>query len=254
MFMEERLEAILKILKVEGKVLVKDLSEKFGVTEGMIRKDLQKLEKQGNIKRTYGGAMLERKISHDENVAPRLIQNLEGKRRIANLAVEEIENDDVIFLDTSSTNYVIAEALNNTSKSVTVITNMNKIAMAFDNNPNVNVICIGGTYNKKLGGTVGAAANEDIRNYRTDKAFIGVAGVNLAENIISNCNIEESKTKYEIMRCSKKSYAVMEYDKFFVDSSYKFGTLDDINVIITDKNIDESILEILSSKEITVIV
>lgn len=253
MFMEERLEEIINILKVDGKVLVKDLSEKFGVTEGMIRKDLQKLEKKGKIKRTYGGAMLERKITHDENVAPRLIRNLDGKRRIAKMAVDEINNDDVVFLDTSSTNYVIAEMLNNTMKNITVITNMNKIAMAFDDNPNINVICIGGTYNKKLGGTVGAVANEDIRNYRTDKAFIGVAGLNLRDNVISNCNIEEAKTKYEIIRCSKKSYAVMEYNKFFVDSSYKFGTLDDIDAIITDENIEDTILEVLVKKEIKAI-
>lgn len=60
MFMEERLEEILRILKKDGKVLVKDLSVKFNVTEGMIRKDLQKLEQEGLLKRTYGGAILER--------------------------------------------------------------------------------------------------------------------------------------------------------------------------------------------------
>lgn len=50
MFMEERLEEILRILKKDGKVLVKDLSVKFNVTEGMIRKDLQKLEQEGLLK------------------------------------------------------------------------------------------------------------------------------------------------------------------------------------------------------------
>ena len=58
--MEERLEEILRILKKDGKVLVKDLSVRFNVNEGMIRKDLQKLEQEGLLKRTYGGAILER--------------------------------------------------------------------------------------------------------------------------------------------------------------------------------------------------
>ena len=65
--MEERLEDILEMLKRDGKVRVKDLSEKFNVSEGMIRKDLSKLEQHGNIKRTYGGAILERKIIHNDN-------------------------------------------------------------------------------------------------------------------------------------------------------------------------------------------
>ncbi|PWX63686.1 DeoR/GlpR transcriptional regulator, partial [Clostridium perfringens] len=79
MFMEERLEEILRILKKNGKVLVKDLSVKFNVTEGMIRKDLQKLEQEGLLKRTYGGAILERQAIHDDNIRPRLMKNLGEK-------------------------------------------------------------------------------------------------------------------------------------------------------------------------------
>ena len=85
MFMEERLEEILRILKKDGKVLVKDLSVRFNVTEGMIRKDLQKLEQEGLLKRTYGGAILERQTIHDDNIRPRLMKNL-GEKDI--LAIE----------------------------------------------------------------------------------------------------------------------------------------------------------------------
>ena len=198
--------------------------------------------------------MLERKISHDENITPRLIENLEGKGKIADLAINEIEEDDVIFLDISSTNYVIANKLNSIDKRLTVITNMNKIAMEFDSNQSIKVICIGGTYNKKLGGTIGTKAIDDIKNYIVDKAFIGVGGLNAVDNYISNFNLEEAKTKAEIIKCSKKNYVVMENSKFLSDGSYKFSKLEDIDVIVTDRNIDESILEVLINKEITVLV
>ena len=55
-FLQERLDKIEELLLIEGKVLVRDLSEQFKVSESMIRKDLQMLEKQGRLKRTYGGA------------------------------------------------------------------------------------------------------------------------------------------------------------------------------------------------------
>ena len=97
MFMEERLEEILRILKKDGKVLVKDLSIKFNVTEGMIRKDLQKLEQEGLLKRTYGGAILERQTIHDDNIRPRLMKNLSEKDIIAKLALNEIKDGDFIF-------------------------------------------------------------------------------------------------------------------------------------------------------------
>ena len=113
MFMEERLEEILRILKKDGKVLVKDL-----------RKDLQKLEQEGLLKRTYGGAILERQTIHDDNIRPRLMKNLGEKDIIAKLALKEIKDGDFIFLDASTTNYSIASMLLNTKKQVTVVTNM----------------------------------------------------------------------------------------------------------------------------------
>ncbi|WP_278245072.1 DeoR family transcriptional regulator [Clostridium sartagoforme] len=106
--MEERLEDILEMIKKDGKVRVKELSEKFKVSEDMIRKDLSKLEKEGNIKRTYGGAILERKIIHNDNTTSRIISNIEEKEKIAKLVMDEIQENDVIFMDISSTNYTIA--------------------------------------------------------------------------------------------------------------------------------------------------
>ena len=64
MFLEERQEAILNLLSRDGKVRVKDLSEMFKVTEDCIRKDLGALEKQGKLKRTYGGAVVRRENLH----------------------------------------------------------------------------------------------------------------------------------------------------------------------------------------------
>lgn len=214
MFMEERLNEILEIIKREKKVLVKDLSEKFNVSESMIRKDLQRLEKEGNIKRTYGGAIL---------------------------------------LDISTTNHTIATMLSNTRKNLTVVRNMNRIAMEFDRTPNIDVILIGGYYNKKLGGTVGSVAVEEIKKFKFTKAFIGVGGINVEDNFISNFNYDEAVVKREILRCSKRRYIVDNYEKLYKDGAYKFSTLDEIDYIVTEKEPEESIKEILNNKEVQVI-
>ena len=52
MFLEERQEIILNMLARDGKVRVRELSDKFKVTEDCIRKDLGALEKKGKLKRT----------------------------------------------------------------------------------------------------------------------------------------------------------------------------------------------------------
>lgn len=253
MFMEERLEDILDLLKREGEVKVKDLSERFNVSEGMIRKDLSKLEKYTNIKRTYGGAILERKIVHDEGTSSRVIQNLDEKQIIAEIVLNEIEENDVVFLDISSTNYMISNMMRNFNKKITLITNMNRIAMDFDYNDNVNVIQIGGSYNKKLGGTVGAFSIDEIRKFKIDKAFIGAGGINIEDNFISNFDLEEAETKKAIIKSSKITYLVGDSEKFYKDGSYKFCDIEDIQYIITDIKPNEEILNKLSKTNVKVL-
>lgn len=253
MFMEERLETIYEIIKTEGNVKVKDLSLKFNVSEGMIRKDLAKLEKKYNIKRTYGGAILEREIVRNENTTSRIITKFEEKEYIAKKAISLIKEDDVIFLDISSTTYMMANLMYNFNKKITLVTNMNRIAMAFDNVVNIDVIQIGGVYNKRLGGTIGAKAEEQIKNIKIDKAFIGAGGINIEENFISNFNYEESTTKELIVKQSKENYILSTSDKFYKDGSYKFATFDDINHIITDNKINEKFLKDISKFNVKII-
>ncbi|GAB6169511.1 DeoR/GlpR family DNA-binding transcription regulator [Clostridium carnis] len=252
MFMEERLDLILELIKKEGKVLVKDLSEKFNVSEGMIRKDLQRLEKLGGIRRTYGGAILERKIIHNENTTSRVIVEIDTKEDIGDLVISEIEDDDIIFLDISSTNYIIATKLAEINKRITIITNMNRIALLFDSNNLIDVIFIGGKYNKKLGGTIGIEAIEQIKNYKVDKAFIGAGGVNIKDNFISNFNLDEAGVKRQIIKSSKNNYLVMTNEKFYIDGSYKFSSLEDIDYIITDLEPDSATIESLKKYGIKV--
>ena len=253
MFMEERLEEILRILKKDGKVLVKDLSVRFNVTEGMIRKDLQKLEQEGLLKRTYGGAILERQTIHDDNIRPRLMKNLGEKDIIAKLALNEIKDGDFIFLDASTTNYSIASMLLNTKKQVTVVTNMNRIAILFDSHPSIDVICIGGIYNKNLGGTIGSKAIGDVESYRFHKAFVGVGGINLVEDFISNFNLEEASMKNAIIKSSLKTYLVAENEKFYTDGICEFAKCEDIDFIISDKKPNEEILKLLKERNISII-
>lgn len=251
--MEERLEDILEMIKKDGKVRVKELSEKFKVSEDMIRKDLSKLEKEGNIKRTYGGAILERKIIHNDNTTSRIISNIEEKEKIAKLVMDEIQENDVIFMDISSTNYTIATMMTGFKKNITLITNMNRIAMEFDSMTNIDIIQLGGIYNKKIGGTMGAFTVEEIKKFKIDKAFIGVGGINIEDNFVSNFNLDEVSTKEAIIKMSKKKYLITINEKFYSDGSYKFCELDDIDYIITDKRPEEDIIDGLAKHNVKVI-
>lgn len=237
MFLEERYENIINYLNKYGRVKVKDLSEKFKVTEDCIRKDLRVLENQGVLKRVYGGAILQREHSDIKPIDERKNINIDNKKQIADNAVSLIKPDEVIFLDTSTTNLEIAKNLLKKNLKLTVITNMLEIVLELKKSSDIRVICIGGEFNKEVGAIIGSAANNYISQFTFDKSFVGVCGINEESGAISTVNLEDGNTKKTIIQCSNKSYLAMEKEKFHYDEFFKFAHLSDITGIITEEDI-----------------
>ncbi|WP_291634940.1 DeoR/GlpR family DNA-binding transcription regulator [Clostridium sp.] len=253
MFAEERIEKIIELLNENAKVVVKDLSKKFDVTEDCIRKDLKTLEKQGILKRTYGGGVLNRKPAPHNDILSRKNINLEGKLKIAEKAFELMQSGETIFLDISSTNILIAEKIANGNKKLIVITNMIDIIRAFLNCNHVDVIGTGGIYDKELNGFVGSTAIEIISRHKVTRAFIGSCGVNMFDKSVTTFDMEDGNTKKAIIHSGKKVYLVMENKKFQYDGTYKFADIYDVNAIIVDEKPDEKICKELDKINVDLI-
>lgn len=254
MFMEERLSKILDLVKENNKVFVKDLSKQFNVTESMIRKDLNNLQKEGLVERTYGGAILPRGIAENSTITKRLEKDTSIKEIIAKKAFDVINDFDTIFLDISSTNYILAKLLSKSDKKITIITNMIEISSLFTNpNSDIQLICIGGLYNKKLGGVTGSEAINSISKYKYNKSFIGVGGVNILNRSIYNFDLEEGNTKSAIISSSKEVYLLLQNEKFNLDGAYRFASLDKVDFIITESTPSPKILESLQKIKIEVL-
>lgn len=237
MFLEERYEKILYTLNIEGRVKVKTLAKAFDVTEDCIRKDLKELENRGLLKRVYGGAIISKTHIDLKPIDERQHINSSEKKEIALKALDLIENNDILFLDTSTINLEIAKLLKDKDMKITVISNMMEVILELKNNNNIKTICIGGEFNKEVGAVVGSAANRYITNFSYDKSFIGVCGVNMEKETLSTIYIEDGSTKKTIIDCSNKSYVVMEDEKLNYDEFYKFASFKDIDAIISEKEI-----------------
>ncbi|MEQ8198349.1 MAG: DeoR/GlpR family DNA-binding transcription regulator [Clostridiaceae bacterium] len=235
MFAEERHQEILNILNKEGKIIVKDLSVKFDVTEDCIRKDLKSLEKQVQLKRTYGGAVLNRESSPGHYIITKRNIDVPAKNTIAMRAFNIINDMETIFLDISTTNIILSKLLAKSSKRVTVVTNMLEIVNILSGKNNITVISTGGILNKDLEGFTGVSAIKFISNYKFDKTFIGSCGIDVFDRSITTFQMDDGTTKKAVVESGKKNYIVMESKKFHYDGNYKFATIDDIDCIITDE-------------------
>ena len=144
MFIEERHERILERLMAEGRVTVKELSQLFSVTEDCVRKDLKALEKEGRLKRTYGGAVLSTDYPLTRDVIDRKEVNSEKKETVARMALERIRENETIFLDISTTNILLARLLVQWGRRLVVVSNMIDILQVLSAGREITTIGAGG--------------------------------------------------------------------------------------------------------------
>lgn len=254
MFIEERHKYILDLLERDGKVLVKDLSAQFQVSESMIRKDLQVLEKKNLLQRTYGGAInIKRTLVTAETLFKRFEKDTDLKKIIAEKAYNLINDNDTIFLDASSISYFLTKLLIQHDKNITLITNMVQISSLLHQDLNMNVIFIGGDYNTLAGANIGFHSIDQIKLYSCNKAFIGCNGINLTNGTISTSLSEDAGTKKAIMSISKESYLLGTNERFTLDGIYNFSNISDFQGIITETKPNAAIIALLEQYDVKII-
>ena len=253
MFVEERHNLIISSLEKKGKIKVKELSQEFGLTEDAIRKDLAVLEKKGLLKRVYGGAVKSRENLHNFDVVQRKNQDMDIKEKIAENAMKIIKDDDMIFLDISTSNIELAKLLIKSNLKITVVTNMIEIMLLLTAPSNINTIFIGGEFNRGKDGFIGSMAISIIKNFKFDKAFLGVVGVDLYDNSVATYVPDDVMTKRAVIESSRKKYMIMETKKFNIDGNFKYAPIDSFDGIIMEKKPDDDILTQLNDYNLDLI-
>ncbi|EEY33850.1 DeoR/GlpR family DNA-binding transcription regulator [Pseudoleptotrichia goodfellowii] len=255
MFVSERLDEIIYLINQEGKVEVNKLSKKFNVSKDLIRKDLSKLEENGILERTYGGAVKKRKLAETVTITSRISKNLDTKQKIAQKALKLLKPKESIFLDISSINYILAHELIKNNWEITVITNMIDIMHLISLNPDskVKLIGIGGTCNNIIDGFVGISSINQINNFNVDRCFIGTIGINTYNGNVSTYEQDDGLTKVAIMNTSKNKYLITEISKIDQDGKYNFSNLKMFDCLITDNNISDLITKELKKYKIKIV-
>ncbi len=246
MFIEERHEKILQMLKDKKRVEVQELSELFEVSEDTIRRDLRIMEQKGKVHRTYGGAILPDKVNSYENFIVREnIQN-DVKQSIASLAQSFIQERDTLLLDGSTTVAKIVPLLSG-YKNLTVITN--SITIAYDilhQCPNINLHIIGGIVRNDIGNSISIESLKDIEKLYVDKVFLSACSISLKGELTTPI-IEDAHVKKAMLNAGREVYILADSSKFGQKSLMEFGKIKPEYTIISDSDLPEDINEDLQS-------
>lgn len=252
MFVEERQNLILEELRKNGQVRVKDLAERFDVTEDLIRKDLNVLENAGHLKRKYGGAVPVKQNLQRILASKKKIPNMDAKRIIARKAFDLIEPGMMVYLDISTSNVVLAKLIADSDLPITIVTNMVEI-MSILSHSTKTVIAIGGELDYGREGFIGPVAYETLKNFRFDLAFVGAVGVELDANAVTILTAAEGLTKKLLLENSVKAYLVCEEEKLRSQGNYQFAKLDDFDGFITDQELNPEAEEVFASHLVQVL-
>ena len=229
----ERRNLILEKLQIEKRVVVSELSELFEVSEETIRRDLEKLEKEGLVIKSYGGAVLNEDYTIDLPFNVRKNRNIIGKQKMAELAAQRISDGEHIFLDASTTAVFVAKALKEKRKDLTVITNSLEIILELSDVSGWHVISTGGTVKEGYLAFLGVRTEEVIRSYYTDKTLFSCKALDHQWGIMESQD-EFASCKKAMMASARKRILVVDSSKFDQTSFSVGGDLRDVDMVITD--------------------
>lgn len=233
----ERRAEIRRIIEAEGSVRVSHLCTLFGVTEETIRRDLETLEREGVVERTYGGAISPRRISYESPYYGRANANRAAKEAIAGVVAEMVQDRDTILLDASSTSLYVARALVKKRKGLTVMTNSLAITNELRSARGFNVLCTGGTLRLTSLSFVGPHAERALRHYHVDKAVISCKGFDLNRGF-TDSNDLEVEMKKAMLKAANEVIAAVDSSKWGYVGFALIGPVTSVQRIVTDANVD----------------
>ncbi len=229
--LNERHTDILKIVSLRRRVTVSELTERLGVSEVTIRKDLGILESMGYLVRTRGAAVLAEDREHRQTLGMRRNERIEAKRAIAARAVELVSDGDTIYLDSGSTCAALAELL--VTRNLRVVTNSIDVMLILGEAPGIALYAVGGSYRKEAGSFIGPLALESLSSFHIETAFVGATGIS-PDGVFSAQNLIEAELKRAVVRASRRAVFLADRSKIGSEAFADFARPNDVDLLVTD--------------------
>lgn len=249
MMLLERQNLILDYLKKNRKATTNELSEMLDVSATTIRTDFNRMEKEGLLTKTHGGAIYRECAEHKRELTvrpyhfqERELENIQEKEQIADKALPMIQDHMCIILDASSTAYTLARRLTGFHQ-LTVVTNGIYTALALKEMPGITVILAGGIVTQQSASIEGLLGIDLLTRINADIAFVSARGFSVDEGL-TDFSIYEADLKREFVRRSARCVALVDHTKFDSVSISSYASIDDINLVITDDGISLTTVEL----------
>ncbi|HHG89183.1 MAG TPA: DeoR/GlpR transcriptional regulator [Devosia sp.] len=250
MYLNLRHAEIIDLAKVQGRVLVDDLSARFKVSPQTIRKDLNELCERKYLSRIHGGALFPSGTENMEYEQRRLISR-EEKEAIGKAAAKLIPDNASLFINIGTTTEAVSQALLQ-HRGLMVITNNINVANRLRVYPEFEVIIAGGVVRASDGGVVGEAAVDFIRQFKVDYAVISASALD-QNGALLDYDFREVKVARAIMENARHVILVADSTKFERTAPVRIGHLSQIDTFVTNHDVLDSVRKICTESDVRLI-
>jgi DeoR/GlpR family transcriptional regulator of sugar metabolism len=241
MLVEERRLRIAEMLAVQRTITAAALMQSLGVTAATVRRDLAALEQEGVLVRSHGGAVSRTlSTSFQLSYEALLRRKREEKEAIAREAEKMVLDGDTLFLEGSSTVYLLVQHLLRKNR-LTIVTNSPPILAQLQHGGFANVKCTGGDLENDTFYLSGSWTLRALGEIRVDKAILGVSAIDSAYGIWT-ARQSEAEVKKRIVKAATTRIALADHSKFSRQSFAYVGPITEINTLVTDSGADPKAL------------
>ena len=244
----------MDMVRQHGQISVEQLCNRFESSAETIRRDLSLLSTEGKILKYHGGARLPLHIGEGP-FQQRMRENLSAKRSIAKIAASLVESGSTIFVDTGTTNLILAEELaTRTSESkLTIVTNSLEIARVIGNAPvSHRLYLLGGEYFPENRETAGSEAIQQLRSFQAHHAFITVTCVDERAGA-TNFKAEEAQVAREMISRAQTVTMLADSSKFDRNAGFQVGPLKAFHNIVCELPPGDKLMKALNQENIQVL-
>ena len=254
---EKRAKEILQLLLQQGKTSVEDLTVAFATSPASIRRDLVRLEEQGLVHRTHGGAMLAGQMVEpfrfDASFKEREGRFTDEKQKIAEIAAELVGLNETIGLTAGTTTTQVGRRLSSRA-DLHVLTNAVNIGMELSAANGPDTTLTGGCMRwPGAFSLIGPVALETISSVFMDKVFVGVCGIH-PEHGATTIQADEAAVFRAMVRRARQVIVVADSSKAGMISPAGICSIRDVKILVTDNGISEHALEAFRRSGVSVLV
>ncbi len=229
---QDRHRAIFETIQSKGHVTISDLSQVLQVSEMTVRRDLALLEREGLVKRVYGGATSAVSLSYEPPFSVRAQKRADAKKRIGQSAASFIQEGQTVILDVGSTAVEVAKSLRG-RQNITVLTPSLQIANTLADEPGITMMVSGGLLRRGERSLVGDLAKHAFEELIFDVFVMGIAGIH-SEIGLTEYNLQDAQVKSAALKASRQCLVVADSSKLGKVAFAKICLLDRVSLLVTD--------------------